>query len=246
MTTDVFARIRIVLVRTSHPGNIGASARALKNMGLTRLVLVRPDHFPHPEASSLASNALEVLDGATVCASLDEALSGTSVAIAMSARARELSHPALDARAAAREAYAAAQSAEVALVFGRERTGLDNQEVMKCNRLAAIPADPDYPSLNLAAAVQIMAYEIRLARSDAARAGAAVGEVANFEQVEEFFGHLERSLRLSGFLHPRYPRRLMQRLRRLFGRARLETEEVNFLRGMLVAWDEKSRAAEKK
>lgn len=246
MSTEALARIRIVLVRPSHPGNIGASARALKTMGLARLVLVRPDRFPHPEARSLASNALQVLEQASVCASLEQALSGTTVAIAMSARARELSHPVLDARAAAQQAYAAAQRAEVALVFGREGSGLDNDEVMKCNRLAAIPADPDYPSLNLAAAVQIMAYEIRRAASHATRADRAETAAASFEQVEEFFGHLERSLRLSGYLHPRYPRRLMQRLRRLFGRARLEDAEVNFLRGMLVAWDEKSRAAGKK
>src|SRR3990172_5673712 len=170
MTTDAFARIRIVLVRPSHPGNIGASARALATMGLARLVLVRPKHFPHADARALASNALEVLDQARVCGSVEEGLSGTSVAIAMSARARELSHPALDARAAAQEAYAAAQSAEVALVFGSEGSGLDNDEVMKCNRLAAIPANPDYPSLNLAAAVQIMAYEIGRAGTDASRA----------------------------------------------------------------------------
>ena len=246
MTTDAFARIRIVLVRPSHPGNIGASARALATMGLARLVLVRPKHFPHADARALASNALEVLDQARVCASLEEALSGTSVAIAMSARARELSHPALDARAAAQEAYAAAQSAEVALVFGSEGSGLDNDEVMKCNRLAAIPANPDYPSLNLAAAVQIMAYEIGRAGTDAARADRPATVFASFEQTEKFFAHLERSLRLSGYLHPRYPRRLMQRLRRLFGRSRLEKAEVNVLRGMLVAWDEKSRAAGKK
>lgn len=246
MSIDAFARIRIVLVRPSHPGNIGASARALKTMGLSRLVLVQPRCFPHAQARSLASNALEVLERAVVCASLEQALSGTAVAVAMSARVRELSHPALDARAAAREACAAAQSAEVALVFGSEGSGLANDEVMKCNRLAVIPANPDYASLNLAAAVQIMAYEIRRAATDDAQAEGPAADYASFEQMEEFFGHLERSVRLSGFFHPQYPRRLMERLRRLFSRTRLEQEEVNILRGMLVAWDEKSRAPSKK
>jgi tRNA/rRNA methyltransferase len=230
------SRIRVVLSRPSHPGNIGAAARAMKTMGLTRLVLVRPRKFPDPEARAMASGAADVLESALVCADLDAALEGTRFSVAMSARSRELSHPPLDARAAAHELVRAAQRDEVALVFGNETVGLSNREVMRCGRIARIPSDSVYKSLNLAQAVQVMAYEVRMAALDT---GAAVPriEYASHEEIENFYEHLERSLYASGFLHPRYPRRLMDRLRRLFARARLEKVEVNILRGMLAAWD---------
>jgi tRNA/rRNA methyltransferase len=235
--TGPLSRVRIVLVEPSHPGNIGAAARALRTMGLTRLFLVRPKLFPHADAVALASNALEVLDGARVCATLEEALAGTALSVALSARSRDLSHPAQDARAAAAEIVQVATGAEVALVFGNETAGLSNEDVLKCSRLACIPADPEYSSLNLAQAVQVLAYEVRTAAGRGAPPKHRVPDYASHEEVENFYAHLEASIVKSGFLDPGNPRRLMERLRRLFGRARLEREEVNILRGMLSAWD---------
>jgi tRNA/rRNA methyltransferase len=230
------SRIRVVLSRPSHPGNIGAAARAMKTMGIAQLVLVRPRRFPDPEARAMASGALGILQSARVCASLDEALAGTVFSVALSARPRELSHRPLDARAAAREIVDAARAGEVALVFGNETVGLSNAEVMRCSRLARIPASEEYASLNLAQAVQVMAYEARMAAL-APTAGSSKSEPAPHEDIEQFYEHLERSLYASGFLHPRYPRKLMERLRRLFARAQLERVELNILRGMLAAWD---------
>ena len=230
------SRIRVVLTRPSHPGNIGAAARAMKTMGLARLFLVRPRRFPDPEARAMASGALDVLDSARACADLDEALAGTTFSVALSARPRELSHASLEARDAAREAFEAARHGAVAIVFGNETVGLTNAEIMRCSLLARIPASEDYASLNLAQAVQVMAYELRMAAREPA-AAVARPDPALHEDIEQLHAHLERSLRASGFLHPRHPRRLMERLRRLFAKARLEKVEVNILRGMLAAWD---------
>lgn len=235
---DVLKRIRVVLDRPSHPGNVGAAARAMKTMGLTRLALVAPKRFPDPEANALAAGAYDLLQRAAVYATLREALSGAALAVAFSARGREISHAPLDARAAAAEALSVAQADEVSLVFGSESVGLANEQVMLCNRLAYIPTGPEGSSLNLAAAVQVVAYEIRMALSAPALAQDE-SRLATIEQLERFYGHLERSLRSTGFLDPGKPKRLMERLRRLFGRARLEREEVNVLRGMLNAWDQK-------
>jgi len=233
------SRIRVVLLRPSHPGNIGAAARAMKTMGITQLRLVRPKRFPHPDARAMASGALDVLESARACASLEEALAGTTFSVALSARERELSHSPLDARAAARELLRAARKDEVALVFGNETAGLSNRDVMRCSALARIPANPEYPSLNLAHAVQVIAYELRMAARASPAAPARTGR-ATHEDIEKLFVHLERSLWASGYLHPRHPRKLMDRLRRLFAKARLERVEVNILRGMLAAWDDRS------
>jgi len=233
---DPLSRVRVVLSRPSHPGNIGAAARAMKTMGLARLHLVRPKSFPHADARAMASGALDVLDSARVCTTLEEALSGTSFSVALSARERELSHPPLDARAAAKELLRAARRDEVALVFGNETVGLSNKEVMRCSRIARIPTDPGYASLNLGQAVQVMAYEVHMAALVPGAPPPKI-ELATHEEVENFYAHLERSLYASGFLHPRYPRKLMDRLRRLFAKARLEKVEVNILRGMLTLWD---------
>src|SRR5205814_399567 len=157
------SRIRVVLLRPSHPGNIGAAARAMKTMGITQLRLVRPKRFPHPDAAAMASGARDLLASARVCGSLEEALAGTTSSVALSARERELSHPPLDARAAARELLRAARKDEVAVVFGNETAGLSNKDIMRCSALARIPANPEYPSLNLAQAVQVVAYELRTA-----------------------------------------------------------------------------------
>lgn len=235
-------RIRIVLVDTSHPGNIGAAARALKTMGLSRLALVRPKAFPHREASALATNALDVLASARVCATLDEALAGTVLSVAMSARPRDLSHAARDARAAAAEIVAGAHGGEVALVFGNETAGLSNEDVLKCSGLATIPSDPECSSLNVAQAVQVMAYEVRMAAGASAPPRERVTEAATHEEIEAFYAAFEASIVNSGFLDPKAPRRLMERMRRMFARTRLEREEVNILRGLLAAWDAGPRA----
>lgn len=230
------SRIRVVLSRPSHPGNIGAVARAMKTMGIAQLVLVRPKRYPAPEARAMASGALDVLEAARVCDDLDEALAGTKFSVALSARPRELSHRPLSAREAAIELVGAAQRDEVAIVFGNETVGLANKEVMSCSCLARIPASEDYASLNLAQAVQVMAYEIRMAALSPA-VPSAESEPASHEDIEQLYAHLERSLVASGFLQPRDPRKLMERLRRLVARARLDKVEVNLLRGMLAAWD---------
>jgi len=230
--------VRIVLVGTTHPGNIGAAARAMKTMGLARLVLVAPRAFPHPDAVALASGAADVLAGARVCATLAEAIGDAALAIGFSARHRDLSLPELDVRAAAALAVAEAGRGEVALVFGTESVGLSNDELLQCQRRAWIPTGAAYGSLNLAAAVQVAAYELHVAaaggsggRDEAAPSPAGIAE------VEAFYAHLEENLIHAGFLDPAQPKRLMERLRRLFGRARLEREEVNILRGILTAWD---------
>jgi len=233
------SRIRVVLLRPSHPGNIGAAARAMKTMGITQLRLVRPKRFPHADARAMAAGALEVLESARACASLEEALAGTTYSVALSARARALSHSLLDARGAARELVRMARKNEVAIVFGNETVGLSNREIMRCSALARIPADPEYPSLNLAQAVQVIAYELRMAALAPPAAPAKTG-YASHEEIEKLLAHLESSLRASGYLHPRQPRKLMDRLRRLFAKARLEKVEVNILRGMLAAWDDGS------
>ena len=230
-------RLRIVLVATSHPGNIGAAARAMKTMGITALYLVNPKRPLDAEAEAMASGASDVLHGARVCASLAEALQGTVHALAVSARRRELSYVSDDARAAVRDLMASAQEGEVAIVFGTEMSGLTNEEILQCRAAAHIPADPGYSSLNLAAAVQVLCYEARVAALGAQPLPKAESPSARHEDVENFYVHLEQSLLASGFLDPYNPKRLIPRLRRLFGRARLEQEEVNILRGMLSSFD---------
>jgi tRNA/rRNA methyltransferase len=233
--TNSLDNVRIVLVHPTHPGNIGASARAMKTMGLSSLILVNPKRFPDREAEALASGALDVLAEARVCASLDEALSGTVLAAALSARQRELSHTAYHAKEAAGIVLEQARQHPVALVFGGEISGLSNEEIIKCQMLVHIPANPKYDSLNLAAAVQVMCYELRLALENPAPEPSGF-EAASFEEVELFYRHLEKIMVSTGYLNPDQPKRLMERLRRLFARARLEKEEVNILRGVLKSF----------
>jgi len=225
-------QVRVVLCNPSHPGNIGASARAMKTMGLTSLVLVKPKFFPDLEADALAAKAVDILSEARVYNSLDEALVGTALTAALSARTRELSHTAYSAREAAGILLEQAYRNPVALVFGGETSGLSNEQIIKCQMLVHIPACPDYSALNLAAAVQVMCYELRLAlQGSVPRKNEH--EAASFEETEIFYRHLEKVLVSTGFLNQRQPKRLMERLRRLFGRARLEKEEVSILRGIL-------------
>jgi tRNA/rRNA methyltransferase len=232
--TAPLENIRVVLCETSHPGNIGASARAMKTMGLAHLHLVAPQRFPDPEARWRAARALDVLENATVHATLDDALRGTVLAVACSARAREMAVPATTARDAAARIVEVARTASVALVFGGETSGLSTEQVNKCALLAAIPTDPDYPALNLAAAVQVFAYELRLASVDM-RSVAVDRELAPHEEIEGFYRYLESVMTETGFFDPEHPKKLMPRLRRLFARAGLEREEVNILRGLLKA-----------
>jgi tRNA/rRNA methyltransferase len=234
-TSGALHRIRFVLCQPSHPGNIGAAARAMKTMGLARLVLVRPKQFPHPEAETLASGASDVLDAAQVVDSLDEALKGTVLAIGMTARRRDLSHEMLPLRAAAERVIGTVGEGEAALVFGTEMFGLSNEELDRCQLAAHIPANPDYSSLNLAASVQVAAYELSQAAGAWSVPSTVQRELATHDEVEAFHEHLERSMIETGFLNPERPKRLMTRLRRLFARAQLEKEEVNILRGILTA-----------
>jgi len=235
MAVDKLKNIRVVLCETAHPGNIGAAARALKTMGLGQLVLVAPVRYPDPQADWLAVGAADVLARACVCATLDEALSGSAFTVACTARPREVAVPMVAAREAAERVVEVARSQSVALVFGNEKYGLTAADVSKCQLLATIPADPKFSSLNVAAAVQVLAYELRLAAFGATvrdRSGKPP-EHATYEEIEHFYEHLEKSLLDTGFLNPRNPKKLMARLRRLFGRAHLEQEEVNILRGVV-------------
>lgn len=230
--------VRVVLCGTTHPGNIGASARALKTMGLSRLYLVAPQRYPDREAEWRASRATDVLARAVVCANLDEALSGVAFAVACSARSRDVAVPELTAREAAQQVIDAARTQQAALVFGNETSGLTTAAVNKCRLLATIPAAPDYSSLNLAAAVQVFAYELRMAalHEAAAGGGGKARELASFEDVERFYEHLEKTMVEVGYLNPDHPKKLMPRIRRLFARAQLEKDEVNILRGILKSF----------
>lgn len=237
--------IRVVLCRTSHPGNIGSAARAIKTMGLSRLYLVNPHQFPHAETYALASGAIDILEHAQVCDSLAQALDGCGLVIGLTARTRELSHAAVLPREAAELAMTVASEQQVALVFGAETSGLSNEELILCQRLAHIPANPDYSSLNLAAAVQVMAYEMRMASGVVSKIKERSEKYATHDEIEGFFGHLEQTLIAIDFLDPALPKRLMARLRRLFTRAGLHEEEVNILRGILKAIEKSQKHSSK-
>ena len=234
---DPLKNIRIVLVEPRHPGNIGAAARAMKTMGLSALHLVAPREFPHLEAETRAAGAIEVLHNAQVHEDLAGALSGCVLACATSSRRRELRHEMMSVREAARELAAQAASHPVAVVFGSERTGLDRELAGLCHLWAGIPANPEYPSLNLGSAVQVFAYELRLAATAGEPPPPPEFEPATFEQVEQLMRHLEQTMTDTGFFDPENPKRLLQRLRRMLARARLEAEEVSILRGFLNAVD---------
>jgi tRNA/rRNA methyltransferase len=235
---DRLEAVRIVLVATSHPANIGAAARAMLTMGLSRLVLVDPRRFPDPDAVALASGAGRVLDDARIVATLDEALSGCVLALGLSARPREFAGRVMTMRDAAAEAIAHAAWGDVALVFGTEMSGLSNDELARCGVVATIPADPDFASLNLAAAVQVAAYELRLATGHGEVWSAPRFPPASFDEIEALYEHGTRTLAAMRFLDPQMPRRLLPRLRRLFARAAIEKEEVSILRGILARIDQ--------
>lgn len=234
----IFNNIRIVLCQTSHPGNIGSAARAMKTMGLQHLYLVKPDKFPDARATALSTGAADLLERAIVTETLSEALTGCAFAIGMSARKRYLSHETVNARMAAVEVSKIASNQPVALVFGTEMSGLSNAELDCCQMLAMIPANPEYSSLNLAAAVQVMCYELRMAILDGKIDGPEATELATNEALEGFYVHLEQTLLHIGYLNPAAPKKLSERLRRIYARSRLEKEEVNLLRGVLTLTQE--------
>jgi tRNA (cytidine32/uridine32-2'-O)-methyltransferase len=236
MHKDLANRTRIVLVETSHPGNIGAAARAMKTMCLTDLVLVSPLEFPHADASARASGAVDVLERARVVKTLDEALAGCTLVAGTSARQRGLGPPVLAPREClARVHAAAAAGQETALVFGRERIGLTNEELGRCHILVNIPSNPDYSSLNLAAAVQVLGYEFMLAQGAVPAVGESEDTPATAEEMEKLFEHMETAALETGFLDPANPKHLMRRIRRLFHRAQPDQNEVHILRGLLSA-----------
>ncbi len=246
---DVFSRVKIVLVNTSHPGNIGAAARAMKNMGLSELVLVAPAEFPSGVAVGRAASALDILERAQVVESLTEAIGDCSLVIGASARRRSIPWPMLSPEQTGLKTVAESASGQrVALVFGREDSGLNNDELQLCNYHVQIPANPDYSSLNLAAAVMVICYEVYKAKlvKEEGSTDELTGEggealegswdqgFASGEQVEHFYDHLERVLIAIDFHDPENPRQLMQRMRRLFNRIRIDEMEMNILRGVLT------------
>jgi len=228
------ANIRIVLVETSHPGNLGAVARAMKVMGLTDLHLVNPRCEIEDEANARASGAVDVLEAARIHATIDDALADTVLAVACTSRRRDLPHPAFTPRQAAPEMLKTAAVAPVAIVFGSETFGLSNDQLMRCRWLINIPANPEYASLNLGAAVQVLSYELRSTLADAPL-DLPEFDLATHEAVEALLAEMERTLVDIGFLDPAHPKRLMPRLRRFFAKAGLEKEEVAIWRGVLSA-----------
>jgi TrmH family RNA methyltransferase len=230
---DKLTRVRVVLDRTSHPGNIGAAARAMKVMGLGDLRLVRPERFPHAQATAMASNADDVLDAARVHSSLDDALAGCGLVIGTSARRRSVAQEIVDPAGAADAVLA--ERGPVALVFGCEKSGLDNDALDRCHKLVCVPTSAAYASLNLAQAVQVICYELHRAVRAGAPSGNAVDgrEPAAHERMEVFFERLERTLKAIRFSTPGQDRTLHRRLRRLFLRARPDDDELNMLNGIL-------------
>ncbi|MDP6436581.1 MAG: RNA methyltransferase [Gammaproteobacteria bacterium] len=225
--------IRFVLCETTHPGNIGAAARAIKTMGFSDLVLVNPQEFPSREADARASSAVDVLINARVESSLEDAVADCGLVVGASARRRSTRWPELDPRECATEVLRVSSSSPVAIVFGTERSGLENEQMDLCNALVYIPANPDYSSLNIAAAVQLIAYELRMAQGEPDPGQAPEFPPATAADMERFYEHLWKVLTDSGFLKPDNPRQLRRKLRRLFNRARLDENELKILRGML-------------
>ena len=229
--------IRIVLIETSHPGNIGAAARAMKNMCLNELVLVKPKDYPSGQATARASGADDVLYKARVVESLDDALVGCKLVVGTSARHRRISYPVDNPRECGARVASASDDGQVAIIFGREHSGLTNDELDRCHYLVHIPTNPDYSSLNLAAAVQIISYEIMTAGEHGVmpqRAESSDDEPATTDEIEGYYRHMEAVLVDIGFLQPPY-QKLMRRLRRLYSRAQLTKTELHILRGIMSA-----------
>lgn len=227
--------VRIVLVATTHPGNIGSTARAMKTMGLKRLYLVNPNLNPYRKAHELAAGAFDILQTAVICTTLTQALEGCHLVCGTSARPRDLALPGLMPASCADLVSQQSADTEIAVVFGREHAGLTNEELLLCQYHLHIPSNPDFSSLNLAQAVQIVAYELRMRMlNPSAQVETSQHSYATSNEIEQFYTHLEKILIQIDFLKPSNPKKLLQRLRRLFNRAHLETTEVNILRGILT------------
>ncbi len=234
-SNSMLSNVRIVLIGTTHPGNIGAVARAMKNMSLQHLFLVQPQSYPSAEATARASGADDLLAAAQVCTSLDEALHGCRLVVGASARMRSVEWPQLSPRECAQRLLLEAEQGEVALIFGQERSGLSNEELDRCNYLVNIPANPGYSSLNLAQAVQVLSYELYTTALQGDKVEDEPREVATAEMMEGLFQHLQQVMEDTGFSDPRQSDKLHRRLRRLFLRARPDRDELNILRGILSA-----------
>ncbi|MCC2606318.1 tRNA (cytosine(32)/uridine(32)-2'-O)-methyltransferase TrmJ [Planctobacterium marinum] len=236
--------IRIVLVNTSHTGNIGSTARAMKTMGLKDLYLVDPVSPPDGHASALAAGAGDVLANAKTVSTLSEAIADCGLVIGTSARSRTHSWPMLNPRECGRKTVQESEQYPVAIVFGRENNGLSNEELQQCQYHVFIPANPEYSSLNLAAAVQTICYEVRMATLE--KTGELLADAAEQQALEDypltddlerFYVHLEKTLSGTGFIIPQHPGQVMMKLRRMFNRARVESQELNILRGILTSID---------
>jgi tRNA (cytidine32/uridine32-2'-O)-methyltransferase len=254
--TECLQKIRIVLMATTHPGNIGAVARAMSNMGLAQLYLVRPEKYPHPDADARAASAVHILQAATVVQSIDEALEGCSYVVGTSARERRIPWPVLPAREVTEKVIREAQqeeSGDIAILFGREEHGLTNEELHRCNIHLTIPSNPEYSSLNLAMAVQLIAYELRVAALNPKEGtGKECSSTEQWDQpwadaraTEQLIHQFEEVLVASSFLDPDNPKQVMTRLRRLFMRTRLDKLEVGILRGALAFILQRLKPAER-
>lgn len=234
--------IRIVLVGTTHPGNIGAVARAMKNMGLDDLALVNPKIFPHADATARASGAVDILKKASVVSTLEEAIRDCVFVAGASARPRSLAWPTMEPRDCAAKFVELREQGAVAAVFGPEKSGLSNADLDHCDTLLTIPTNPDYSSLNIAMSVQVFTYELLIAATSGKPAHYEHdAPLASSDELENFYDHLEQVLTDVNFLKPDNPRHLMRRLRRMFIRAQVDKNEVNILRGMLSAIDKKNK-----
>ncbi len=230
-------KVRIVLVNTTHPGNIGASARAMKTMGLGQLALVKPQSFPSAECTARASGADDVLASARVFAHLEDAIADCGLVLATSARSRHIAWPEVTPDVAAREILSQRyRGANAAIVFGTERSGLSNEALDLCQALIRIPTSVHFSSLNIASAVQIICYELNRQCGDKKQAGdGADPALATVEQMAMLYAHFQQALAEIGYFDPQNPRRLMRRIKRLFNRARLDNDEYHILRGILAA-----------
>ena len=239
-TVERQSKIRMVLVNTTHPGNIGGAARAIKNMGPTELYLVQPREFPAPRAVWRAAGARDILTNVKVVESLDEAIAGCGLVVGTSARERRIPWPLINPRECGEKIWSEAASHDVALLFGREDRGLTNSELQKCHYHVHIPSNPDYSSLNLATAVQVLAYEVRMASlQDENGVLPSMDEwdqpLATADELELFHQHLAETMATLKFYDPDNPKQLLTRMRRLFNRTRMDKMEVSMLRGLLTA-----------
>ena len=229
------SKIKFILFEPSHPGNVGAAARAIKTMGFNTLCLINPIEHPHPEARARSSGALDVLLNAEIIDNLQDATKDCGLIIGTTSRSRRISVPITNIREAAPSIVAKAKQKPVAVIFGPEKTGLINEQVDCCNQLVGIPSSESYKSLNLAMAVQIVAYELSVS-CQASPSEMRARNLASNEEIELFYAHLNQVLLETGFLNPKNPKQLMRRLRTLFNRAQMDENEINIMRGILASY----------